>query len=255
MQKSNTQNYCCAAMRKHKQSELLARILSLLVFITVLLIAASSDAAVHATKTTSYEQHNIEQAMLRNALVAVASEDYVRAHARLLPLAQNGHAEAQFYLGGLYDAGNGVDANAAQAAYWFREAAKRGHVDAQYNMGVAYANGEGVLQDTVNAVRWWRLAADNGSLNAQFNLGILYLNGDGIRQDATEAIYWWQMAAEQGDPTAQYNLGVLYANGQGVQKNMQRALMWWQRAAAQGFDQARDLLRDRFGPDELATVR
>jgi TPR repeat protein len=255
MQKSTMQSSCRAVRRNTKQAPLQGRILSLLLFITALLIAASSDAAVHATKMPAHEQHNIEQSMLRNALIAFSSEDYVRAHARLLPLAQNGHTEAQFYLGSLYDAGNGVEANAALAAFWFRRAAKRGHVDAQYNMGVAYANGDGVSQDTINAVRWWRMAADNGSLNAQFNLGIMYLQGDGIRQDATEAVYWWQMAAEQGDPTAQYNLGVLYANGQGVEKNMQRALMWWQRAAAQDFDQARELLRDRFGLDGLATVR
>lgn len=254
MQKSNPQCSYCAPRRNVKSLERRARIVSLLVFITALLIAASSDAAVHAIKSVASEQHNIEQAMLRNALVAVDSKDYARAHARLLPLAQHGHAEAQFYLGGLYDAGNGVDFNAALATYWFREAAKRGHVDAQYNMGVAYANGEGVLQDAVNAVRWWRMAADNGSLDAQFNLGIIYLNGDGIRKDASEAVYWWNMAAEQGDPIAQYNLGALYANGQGVQQDMHQALLWWQRAAAQGFEQAVSLLREKYAEDEIATL-
>lgn len=60
MQKSNTQSSCRAVRRNLKQSELRARILSLLVFITVLLIAASSDASVHATKIPAHDQH-IEQ--------------------------------------------------------------------------------------------------------------------------------------------------------------------------------------------------
>lgn len=251
MQKSNIENSC----RVIQQSSLRGNILSLLVFMVAMLFAAHSDAVMHNAGFAGPQKHNVEQVMLRNALLAVAQEDYARAHARLLPLAQNGHAEAQFYLGGLYDAGNGVDANAALAAYWFRQAAKRGHVDAQYNMGVAYANGEGVVKDTVNAVRWWRVAADNGSINAQFNLGIIYLNGDGIRRDEGEAVHWWQMAAKQGDPTAQYNLGVLYANGQGVEEDMQKALLWWKRAAAQGFSQAVELLHKKFGIGVVATVR
>ncbi len=254
MYQSNKQNSCHAIRRDAKQTRLKGLILSLLVFITALLIAVSSDAAVHSSKTSSHEQHNIEQVMLRNALIAFSREDYRHAHACLIPLAQKGHADAQFYLGSLYDAGNGVEANAALAAHWFHRAAKGGHVDAQYNMGVAYANGDGVLKDVVNAVRWWRVAADNGSLNAQFNLGIIYLNGDGVRQDATEAVNWWSMAAEQGDATAQYNLGVLYANGQGVKKSMKKALHWWQRAAAQGFEQAVDLLHEKFGLAEVATA-
>ena len=254
MYQSNKQSIYYAVRRDMKRAQLKSRILSLIIFITALFIAASSNAAVHNKNTPSHEAKNVEQAMLHNALVAFSREDYRRAHARLLPLAQNGHADAQFYLGSLYDAGNGVEANAALATHWFRRAAKGGHVVAQYNMGVAYANGEGVIKDNVNAVRWWRVAADNGSLNAQFNLGIIYLNGDGVQKDAKEAVNWWRMAAEQGDSSAQYNLGILYANGQGVERSMPKALLWWRRAATQGFQQAIELLQNQFDHAELATV-
>lgn len=98
MYQSNKQNSCRAVRRDAKQARIRGQILSLLVFITALLIAASSDAAVHIAKTSSHEPHNIEQVMLRNALVAFSREDYQRAHARLVPLAQKGHADAQFYL-------------------------------------------------------------------------------------------------------------------------------------------------------------
>ena len=57
MQKSNTQSSCRVVRRNVKPIELRARILSLLVIITVLLIAASSDASVHTTKTPAHDQH------------------------------------------------------------------------------------------------------------------------------------------------------------------------------------------------------
>lgn len=255
MHKSQPHRYMANVRRAPARTLRPALILSLLVFMTAMLLVTDTEAAMPGDRATIHGQA-VEQTMLHHALLAFAREDYARAHARLLPLAQNGDVEAQFYLGSLYDAGgNGIEANAAMAAHWFQRAARHGHVDAQYNMGVAYANGDGVVQDTVNAVRWWRRAANNGSLNAQFNLGIVYLRGDGIRQDANEAFSWWQMAARQGDPAAQFNLGALYANGQGVTADMQKALMWWRRAADQGFAQAIQLLRERPGMDEVASRR
>ena len=62
-----------------------------------------------------------------------------------------------------------------------------------------YDNGEGVPQDDAEAVRWFRLAAEQGEARAQFNLGIRYANGEGVPQDDAEAIRWYRLAAEQGE--------------------------------------------------------
>ena len=40
-----------------------------------------------------------------------------------------------------------------------------------------YEHGEGVPQDYAEAVRWYRLAADQGYASAQYNLGVMYNNG------------------------------------------------------------------------------
>ena len=40
--------------------------------------------------------------------------------------------------------------------------ADQGHAGAQYNLGIMYANGYGVPEDDAEAVRWYRLAADQG---------------------------------------------------------------------------------------------
>lgn len=176
------------------------------------------------------------------AVLAFRTEEYARAHRLLMPLAAGGDVVSQYYLASLFDAGLGLDRNAAEAAYWYRRAALNGHIDAQYNLGVAYSKGDGVERDMSDAARWWRAAAQRGSLNAQFNLGIVYMRGRGVSADATEASRWWAMAAKQGDPASQYNLGTLYANGEGVEQDYERARLWWTRAAAQGFEQAKDAL-------------
>ncbi len=53
-----------------------------------------------------------------------------------------------------------------------RARADQGVADAQSNLGVMYDNGEGVPQDHAEAVRWYRLAADQGLALAQFSLGV-----------------------------------------------------------------------------------
>ena len=66
-----------------------------------------------------------------------------------------------------------------------------------------YDEGEGVPQDDAEAVRWYRLAAEQGDATAQYNLGLMYDEGEGVPQDDAEAVRWYRLAAEQGDASAQ----------------------------------------------------
>ena len=94
--------------------------------------------------------------------------------------------------------------------------ADQGHAGAQYSLGVMYANGEGVVEDDAEAARWYRLAADQGHAGAQNNLGVMYASGEGVAEDDAEAARWYRLAADQGHADAQNNLGWMYANGEGV---------------------------------------
>jgi uncharacterized protein len=46
-----------------------------------------------------------------------------------------------------------------------------------------FENGQGVAQDYAEAVRLYRLAAAQGHADAQFNLGDMFENGQGVAQD------------------------------------------------------------------------
>ena len=54
---------------------------------------------------------------------AIKLRDYERAAKLLLPLAEEGVADAQYQLAGLYRSGRGVAKNHDQAFYWLQEAA------------------------------------------------------------------------------------------------------------------------------------
>ena len=158
--------------------------------------------------------------------------------ATTLAKAQQGDADAQCNLGLMYEKGNGVTQDYAQAVAWFRKAAEQGYARAQSNLGVMYGNGQGVTQDYAQAVAWFRKAAEQGYARAQSNLGYMYEQGNGVKQDYAQAVAWYRKAAEQGNAIAQNNLGVRYHNGQGVTQDYSQAVAWYRKAAEQGFAHA-----------------
>lgn len=167
-----------------------------------------------------------------DAVSAVHRDDYDLAARLFRPLAEQGHAGAQSFLGVLYANGQGVAQSKEEAALWYGRAAEQGHARAQSNLGVLYARGHGLPKDYRVAIQWYRLAAEQGDALAQFQLGVLFANGWGVSRSYDEAGRWYRRAAEQGHARAQSNLGVLYANGDGVSKDVVLAYMWLTVAGA-----------------------
>jgi TPR repeat protein len=140
--------------------------------------------------------------------------------------AEQGHAEAQYYIGERSDDEEAVE--------WFRMAAEQGHVDAQVALAWRYEGAGGVRPDAECAVTWLRRAAERGHAEAQRLLGGHYADGDGVAQDDTEAVGWLQKAAEQGEPFAQFKLGEMFAAGRGVPQDDTQAAVWMCRAGECG---------------------
>ena len=97
-----------------------------------------------------------------------------------------------------------------------------------------YESGEGVSQNHAEAAKWFRKAADQGSVYAQRDLAFIYYNGaEGVPQNFAEAAEWFRRAAEQGYDLAQSILGEMYSKGQGVPQNYILAYMWLSLSSAQ----------------------
>ena len=144
--------------------------------------------------------------------------------------AEAGNARAQYRLGYMYDVGQGVSQDSAEAMKWYRRAAEQGYARAQLTLGYRYDAGQGVPQDSAEAVKWYRRAAEQGDANAQYSLGLRYTTGLGVSQDYAEAVKWYRRAADQGYARAQYNLGTAYYNGYGVTQDYALAHMWFNLA-------------------------
>ena len=175
--------------------------------------------------------------------------DYTTALKKSRPLAEQGHARAQYRLGVMYATGQGVQQDQAEAIKWFHKALKKlqllaeqGVAGAQFSLGGMYYSGWGVQQDYMEAIKWFRKAAGQGHASAQNNLGRMYATGKGVAQDDAEVVRWFRKAAEQGHASAQCSLGAMYADGQGVPQDDIEAVKWFRKAAEQGEDSAQFFL-------------
>lgn len=195
-------------------------------------------------------------------------KDYAKALELCLSIPDDTYA--QYYLGLMYELGQGVDKNQEEAAKWYKKGAQQDDSDCQYEIGRLYHYGEGVEKDYSEAIKWYKDAAENGSDYAQTALGFLYVNGEGVPQNYKEAAKWLTEAAVRGNPdaqnclgwmyewghgvnedpkealnlyskaaekdhiSAQFNLALLYYNGKGTEVKQEEAFKWWLKAAEQG---------------------
>ena len=187
---------------------------------------------------------------LHDGLNAFSEKYFDTAHKLFAPLAEEGNAKSQFYMGAMYNNGQGLPRDYKEAVKWYRLAAEQGHSESQYMLGMAYRKGEGVLQSHKEATKWllksaeqknlkaqrliranyyqWhKQIAEQGDSYAQRFLGANYYLGLGVTQDYAEAAKWYKKAAEQEDRVAQNILGAMYEKGKGVPKDFVEAYKWF----------------------------
>ena len=156
----------------------------------------------------------------------------------------------------------GLDAydngNFATALREWRPLAEQGIADAQFYLGQMYVKGEGVPQNDKTAIKWYRLAAKQGLASARFSLGVMYEKGKEVPQHYKTAVKWYRLAAERGNIQAQNNLGVMYGLGQGVIQDNVYAHMWTNIAASQGYKDAskkREVVAKRMTTSQIETAQ
>lgn len=164
-------------------------------------------------------------------LAAARSGDHTTALEILTPLAEEGHALAQYAMGEMHSLGLGVPADDEIAFNWMLLAAEQGLVQAQLVIANGYLRGVGVVQDITEGLRWMRIVADKGVAEAQYMVGLSYEEGwHGVEQDDYVAARWYRRAAEQGYDAAELKLSNLYLDGRGVPHDPEQAEYWLRRS-------------------------
>ena len=109
----------------------------------------------------------------QDATDAYNRQDYETAYKLILPLAEQGDADAQFNLALMYEDGLGVPQDYKEAVRLYRLSAEQGFALAQSNLGLMYEKGRGVPQDYVSAHMWFNLSGSNGYKDAVKNRNIV----------------------------------------------------------------------------------
>ncbi len=84
-----------------------------------------------------------------------------------------------------------------------------------------YEKGEGVSQDYAEAVRWYRKAAEQGYARVQVVLGTMYELGRDVPHDHVQAHMWFNLAASSFPPGKDRDKAVEHRNF--VEKRMTQA--------------------------------
>ncbi|MGP6086808.1 SEL1-like repeat protein [Antarctobacter jejuensis] len=156
----------------------------------------------------------------------------------LLAAAEQRHTEAQKALAQGFLSGPQEVRNVAEGERWMRAAASEGDPEAQLRLAMLLDDPESGVTNRVEALDWFRRAAELGHPLAQRMLGTRYLQGDGVAADPQEAFRWLTSAAEAGDAGAMTNLGFAFASGTGTAQDYAQAARWYNRASELGLGRA-----------------
>jgi hypothetical protein len=163
-----------------------------------------------------------------------SSEDVEKALGYLRQAVDVQNPYAAYFLGKLYEKGNHVPQNTADAIRLFRLSAELDNEYAAYRLGKLYLGGEGVLKDVEEALLWLNFAADKRNQFAEYAMGVLYFKGEDITRDIPKALEYLKRSATQGNQFAQYRLGKIYLMGEDAPKDVTAALRYLNAAADQG---------------------
>lgn len=157
--------------------------ISLTVFVLVMLVTSGPSVADK----------------LSIGIAAYDSHIYVKSYKLLKPFADQGKAEAQLYLGFMYEEGNGVPKDYSVAMSWFQKAASQNNKEAIYWIGNLYAQGKGVNRNMPKAAKWYLKAAKLDHAVAQSKLGYMYQVGEGVPKNQSKSNAWYDKAANHDE--------------------------------------------------------
>lgn len=157
-------------------------------------------------------------------------QNYTEALKYFQKAANNGDAYSYAWIAKIYYYGNGCAQNYEEAFKWFLKAANAGQTVVYGWLGLVYYEGKGCNKNYGEAIKWFKKAAENGDSSCYGYLGSSYYE----LQDFQEAFKWTSKAVENGDIASNTGLGIMYVNGLGTERNEKKALDCFKKAASIG---------------------
>ncbi|MEO1457939.1 MAG: caspase family protein, partial [Pseudomonadota bacterium] len=169
-------------------------------------------------------------------------ELYQRARILFEPAAAGGDRASMNGLGLLYEYGEGVEQDDAQALSHYRDAAAAGYAPGAVNAGKLLRKGRGAPRDYAAALAYFEEAAAAGNGTGMNMLGIMHEYGQGVPKDDTKALGHYLDAAAAGSSWGARNAGIFFRNGRGTARDFTRARVLLEQAAEAGNGRAMNTL-------------
>lgn len=171
----------------------------------------------------------------------LVEQDHHKAAALYESSARAGSIEAKVRLGEFYyHSPNDESPDYDRAFPLFLEAAEAGNADAQNYLGVMYEFGQGVQPDRVLARQYYEKAAWKNHAKAQGNLGNLLRFAPAGESDLLEAYRWYSFGAQKNDPNSMMGLAVLKQSLTPEQRAEAEAGLWKMQNRIDGRDSSKD---------------
>lgn len=155
--------------------------------------------------------------------------------------AEQGLADAQYWLARCYYDEKGIEKNVDLAFKWFKKAADQNLADAEYELARCYSQGISIDQNFELAKEWALKAVNQEYTKAYLILGDLYSHGNGGEQSDEVAFDCYKKAAQRC-LEGQYLLACCYRDGKGIEQNYELAFKWFTDAAFLGNQDAKNWL-------------
>ncbi len=160
---------------------------------------------------------------------AYSRGDYVEARTLATIAATNDNARAQYLLAAMLRHGLGGPVEHANAAHWYREAAKNGEMHGYLALAeMSFANAGGLIVGDGRG--FLQQAARRGSIEAKLMLGQVFASGLGGPLNMEKAATWFRSAILDGSVSAKQYLGNLHFS----QNKDEEALALYREAAREG---------------------
>ncbi len=210
--------------------------------------ALDGNAQSRAAAVAPLELFKNPRAALRQGMETYRKGDMVSSVAALKYAAEGGEPLAQWKLGRMYAAGEGVKKNDVEAYNYFARIVrdyKEDQLDPRDRSVVASAfvavgvySLSGIPQSRVHknvqrALHMFHYAATVfGNADAQYNLARMYLDGAGTERSPRQAVPWLRYAAEKNHVEALAVLGnLLFVGDTGIARQRARGIMYLTLAA------------------------
>ena len=131
-------------------------------------VRALGQIATYVTARRAIKTSAVECGIRGGEYVAYDRANYLTALNIWMPKAQAGDADAQNYVGEIYEKGMGIKPDFEMAFIWYKKAAQQGNSKAQMNLGYLYEKGLGTENNKVKAMNWYAKASDLPNSNISY---------------------------------------------------------------------------------------